>query len=268
MNGYVNSIDTDTGIGSILSNFETPWIMHTIQESLKMRFRPFAEPMPNFVDILERQFNVIKSQAGDYIDRIDDTRIQTYKEIIDTVCSYYGLTFNEDYDNIHPQELFGIAHTIYDVFVCNFTYYMVNFYIRYIINNLDSIYAYLVNDPDVRKTKEKDNGYRNYIDQKFLLVHQNLNKVVINMVSYDIPLEMLLSYFLEPGYASRMSALLTDTGDIYKNHYAIYLQDQMYMADVLTVIKLQLQTETQNNNYQITHPDEPNSDQEVITNET
>ena len=54
MNSFANSIDTDMGIGSILSNFETPWIMHTVQDSLNMKFRPFSEPMPNFVDILNR----------------------------------------------------------------------------------------------------------------------------------------------------------------------------------------------------------------------
>ena len=52
MNNYVSSIDTDIGIGSILSNFETAWVMNTVRESLDIRFRPYEGPMPNFVDIL------------------------------------------------------------------------------------------------------------------------------------------------------------------------------------------------------------------------
>jgi hypothetical protein len=54
MNNYVSSIDTDIGIGSILSNFETAWVMNTVRESLDIRFRPYEGPMPNFVDILNR----------------------------------------------------------------------------------------------------------------------------------------------------------------------------------------------------------------------
>lgn len=268
MNGYVNSIDTDAAIGSILSNFETPWIMHTIQDSLNMKFRPFNEAMPNFVDILEREFNAIKPQAMDYLDKVEETRIETYKEIIQAICEYYNLDFVEDIDSLHPMELHGVARTMYDVFVSNFTYYMIRFYINYIITNLNNIYDYLSKDPEIKKVKEKENAYRNYIDPKFLLIHQNLNTVVLNMTTYDVPLNTLLSYFLDPTYAARMSQLLADKGDIYKNHYAIYLQDQRYMADVLTVIKLELQSATQNANYQIVQQEEPKSTQEAVPNET
>ena len=59
MNSFANSIDTDMGIGSILSNFETPWIMHTVQDSLNMKFRPYKKTIPNYVNILNRQFDMI-----------------------------------------------------------------------------------------------------------------------------------------------------------------------------------------------------------------
>ena len=67
----------------------------------------------------------------------------------------------------------------------------------------------------------------------------------MNMISYDIPLNTLLSYFVDQNTLYRLSMLLTDTGDIFKNHYAVYLQDQRYMADLLTSIKLKLQSNTQ-----------------------
>ena len=43
MNNYTGSIDTDMAIGSILSNFDTSWVMNTIHDSLNMKFRPFGE---------------------------------------------------------------------------------------------------------------------------------------------------------------------------------------------------------------------------------
>ena len=43
MNSYTGSIDTDMAIGTILSNFDSAWIMHSIQDSLNMKFRPFKD---------------------------------------------------------------------------------------------------------------------------------------------------------------------------------------------------------------------------------
>ena len=245
MENYVNSIDTDMAIGSILSNFETPWIMHTVNDSLNMKFRPFAEPMPNFVDIVNRQLDSVLYNAPDFRDKIEETKIETNKEIIDAICTYYNLTFTQPIEEIHPVELFGISHTMYEIFISRFTDYMVDFFIMYIIKNVDSIYSYLMADGTIRKPKEKDLQGRNFIDSRFYVIHNNLNRIVLNMISYDITLEDLLSFFLQPSIAYRMINILQDNGDIYKNHYASYLQDNRYMADLLTVIKLRMQAKTQ-----------------------
>ena len=104
MNGYMGSIDTDAGIGTILSHFDSEYVNHIIEDSLNMKFRPFSEPMPNFVDILNRQFDMILTAGPDYREKIEFTRQETFKEIIEAICSYYGLSFTESYDNITPIE--------------------------------------------------------------------------------------------------------------------------------------------------------------------
>lgn len=249
MNNYAGSIDTDMAIGTILSNFETAYIMNTIQNSLEMRFRPFDEPMPNYVDILNRQFEGVLISAPLYRDEILEVRTRTYQEIIECICDYYNLQFAESFDNIQPQELFGIAHAMYEVFVSSFTRYMVDFFIRYIINNADGIYNYLLNDENIRRIKEKEMQERNtYIDSKYVLIHQNLNRIVMDMTMYDITLNDLLAYFFSPAEYNRMSSLLLDKGNIYKDHYASFLLDQRYMANLLTVLKLSLQSHTHEEN--------------------
>lgn len=244
-NSFAGSIDTDMAIGSILSNFETAWVMNTVHDSLKMRFRPFSQPMPNYVDILERQFNQLLVASPDYKDKVNETRAETYKEIILAICEYYHLIFNKPFEEINPVELYGIAHSMYDIFISRFTDYMIEFYLKYVQNNMDSIYAYLSADDNIRKPKEKDSMAKSYIDPKFQLIHANLNKIILNMVTYDIDLNSLLTYFLDPTTANSLSQLLTDTGDIYKNYYAVFLLDDRYMASLLTCIKLQLQSRTQ-----------------------
>ena len=245
MNNYTGSIDTDMAIGSILSNFDTSWVMNTIHDSLNMKFRPFGEPMPNFVDILNRQFDSVIDAGPDYKEKINETKIDTYKEIITAICDYYGLVFTEPFEEINPVELYGIAHTMYDIFISRFTDYMIHFFVTYITQNIDSIYNYLMNDDTVKKPRDKDIPVKSYVNPKFHIIHANLNKIVMNMISYDIPLNTLLSYFVDQNTLYRLSMLLTDTGDIFKNHYAVYLQDQRYMAELLTCIKLKLQSKTQ-----------------------
>ena len=144
-----------------------------------------------------------------------------------------------------PMELYSITRTLYDIFISRFTNYMIDFFISYIMNNIDPIYAYLQNDDSVRKIKEKDIPVQSYINSKFLLIHANLNQVIMNMISYDISLDILLRSFLDPASYNVISNCIADLGDIYKNHYTIYLQDQRYMAQLLTQIKLNLQYKTQ-----------------------
>lgn len=243
MENYSRSIDTDAAIGSILSNFDSAWVIHSVQDSLNIRFRPFSEPMPNFVDIVNRQFDAIINAGPEYIEQISITRDETFREIVNTICDYYNLSI--DLDSVGPTELFGIAHILYDIFVSRFTDYMVDFYIRYIMINIDSIYAYLVADESIKKPREKDMTVKSYIDPKFQLIHANLNKVILNTAAYDIPLQSLLSFFVDQPTSIRLGMILSDKGDIYKNYYASYLQDQRYMAELLTCIKLKLQSKTQ-----------------------
>lgn len=243
MNNY--SIDTDAGIGTILSHFSTEYINHVIDDSLKMKFRPFDGPMPNMVDVIERNFQSILANSPDFVQQVQDTRLETYKEIIYKICNYYNLTFTGDFENIDIGEVYGIAHTLYDIFISKFTSHMNDFFVSYIVNNADSIVAYLKTDDNSNKPKEVGfYNIKNFVDPKFVLIHANINKVIYNMAGYDISLQTLLNYFLDPITAQRIGSLVQDCGDIYKNYYAYYILDQRYSAGVLTNIKLSLQSRT------------------------
>lgn len=238
-------IDTDGGIGTILSNFSTDYIEHVIDDSLNMRFRPFDGPMPNYVDILERQFQATLMYAPDYTEKVNEVRVETYKEIINNICRYYNLNFAESFENLTDNEIKTIAHVLYDIFISRFTEYMMDFFVNYIVRNSDSIASYIKADPNYIKPKETGvYSPDNYIDPKYILIHANVNKVAYNMAGYDITLDTLLRYFLDPNTANKFITLLEDRGDIYKNYYAVFILDQRYSASVLTNIKLSLQSKT------------------------
>ena len=227
------TIDTDMAIGTILSNFSSDYINHVMEDSLQLerRFRPFGEPMPNFVDILNRSFLAVQVESPDYATKVQEVRIETYQEIINMICKYYNLRFCVSYEDIAPEELYGIARLMYEVFVSNFSDNLINFFTSYIIKNAEQIIQYLQSDPETIKPKEIGLYDKNrYIDPKFIIIHANINKIIYNMAAYDT--------------WTRMCQLLEDCGDIYRNYYAICIKDQRYTAGVLTNVKLRLQSMT------------------------
>ena len=249
---YKNMIDTDAAIGSILSNFETSWIMHTVNDALQLqfKFRPYSEPSPNFVDIVNRQLDNVLLHAPKYADKINEVKIETNREIIDAICNYYNLEFVAKYEELHPLELFGVAHTLYDIFISRFTDYMIDFFISYILRNEDAILASLPelteSNGKMRKPKEWKIKARNFTDPKHYAIHMNLNVILYNITSHDISFDTLLDYFIPGTYGNnRIAQLVVDRGDFFKNYYASLIMNSIYGSDILTVIKLKLQVYTQ-----------------------
>jgi len=239
----IGMLDTDQAIGTILGNFSSEYILHVVEDSLNLKFRPFSDEMANMPDVLERQFSAIYANAPDYLDQITYTRSETYQEIIRIICNYYNLEFTGIFEDIDPNELYGIARTMYDIFISRFTQYCISFFTRYIIDNKESIYAMINNLPDIYRPKEQANNKR-VNDEMMLLIHANINSIILAMPAFDIKLENLLQYFCDPIVFNRLNGLLVDKGDIYKNHYASYITNNKTTAEMITSIKLSLQSAT------------------------
>ena len=237
----IGMIDTDQALGTILGNFSSEYILHVVDDSLRIKFRPFSDEMPNLCDILERQFASIYANAPDYLDQVTYTRGETYQEIIRIICKYYNLQFNGAFEDIEPNELYGIARTMYDIFISRFTLYCIDFFTRYIVDNKESIYNMINNDPAAYRPKD---GNKSLDDAMMVLIHANMNTIIMNMPAFDISFETLLSYFCDPVTYNRLISLLSDNGDIYKNYYASYIVDPKTTAEMITAIKLNLQSIT------------------------
>lgn len=242
MGGY--NVDTDAGIGEILSNFDSDYIMHVVEDSLSQRFRPFAGPMPNMVDVLERNFIATIDNCPDYVEKIKDVRKETYIEIITKICSFYQLSITVDLEDMDPKYLHSIAKMLYDVFVARFTDCMINFFVSYIIDNADTIYNYLKSMDNINRPRE-NGAYNknNFIDDKFILIHANANMVIYNIAGYDINLNTLLKFFFPPQITDSLLSILEDNNDIYKYHYAAYIKSD-FAPELITRIKLELQSRT------------------------
>ena len=244
---YAN-INTDRGLGTILSNFESDYIIHLVSDYIQYKFRPFEGNMPNIADIWERQFqNISENTSADYYEQIEEVRRNTYIEMINIVCDHYDLTFTGDTELFNTQQLYFIARNIFDIFIARFTENIINFFTSYISNNIDGIYNYLNKSEDTFKPKETGTyDSKNFVDPKFILVHANTNIVLYNMGSYDIPLSNIISFSTDPNVSEALINLLADNGDFYKNHISKYITDSQYSPSVITNIKLKLQADILN----------------------
>lgn len=238
----IGMLDTDQALGTILGNFSSDYILHVVEDSLQMKFRPFSDEMPNICDILERQFAAVYANAPDYQDQITFTRGETYEEIIKIICKYYNLQFTLPFEEIDPNELYGIARTMYDIFISRFSMYCISFFTRYIIDNKESIYNMINNDPEALRPKEQ--AKKLVDDSMMILIHANINSIIQQMPAFDISLEGLLQYFCDPVTFNRLNSILLDNGDIYKNYYASYITNPKTTAEMITAIKLELQSMT------------------------
>jgi hypothetical protein len=242
------TIVTDAALTSILSHFETPYIVDLINNLLEYKFRPYNAPPPS-INSIEDHFKLAIAYCGDDTQRskIEYTREETYKEIIQNICNYYNLSYNINQD----QDIYTCAYYIYEFFIRDFTNNLCNFYINYIINNISYLYEYL--NLHLKK-KDKDSatlyGKKIYTDPKLAIIHANITEVLDNISVFDINLEDLFFNTIssDKKISDFLLSILSDNGNVFKVYFASYLSDTNTRADVITNIKLRLQEYATNNN--------------------
>lgn len=246
-NEVLTNMKTDAALSSILSNFETSYIVHAIETGIDMRFRPYNTAMPS-LNTIEQNFQICLANFQSEEDRqkILDTRESTYREIIDIICNYFNLQFNPD-DNI---DSFTAAYYLHQFFVSNFTSILLNFFVNYIIAEQDAIYTSL-NLSDIKKNKDSNINYSKkiYDNQKLGTIHANINIVLDNICLYDISLEDLVRFGSKGdiNFIRYMNLIVSDKGNVFKNFFASYIFDPNTRPELITMIKLQLQQFTKTN---------------------
>lgn len=242
------TIVTDAALTTILSHFETPYIVDLINNALEYKYRPYNAPPPT-INAIEDHFKLAIAYCTDDVqrDKTLATREETYKEIVKNICLYYNLSYNINQD----QDIYSCAHFVYEFFIRNFTKNLCDFYINYILNNTTYLYDYL--NLHLKK-KDKDSatiyGKKIYTDPKLAIIHANITEVLDNISVFDITLEDLFDNTIsdDKKVSDFLLSILSDNGNVFRDYFTIYLSNPNTRADVITNIKLKLQEYATNNN--------------------
>ena len=238
------TIVTDAALTSILSHFETPYIVDLIKNAIDYKFRPY-DAAPPTINSIENHFKLALQYCADDIqfEKINSSREETYKEIINIVCMNYNLSYNITED----KDIYSCAYYLFDFFVYKFTNNLYSFYINYIIQNKDYLYDHL-NLNLVKKNKDSATVYGKKLyenNNKLAIIHANIIDVLDNISVFDITIEDLLYTSIPDPNDKKISdfilSIVTDNGNVFRDYFASLLSNPNTRADVITNVKLKLQ---------------------------
>ena len=238
-NSQIYAIATENEISNILSHFSSEYIMDIINDNLNKRLSYTMIPNPNIVNSFESNFRNLLSEYPFGSENIKDVREATYKEIINILCNYYNLQFNDTGDI----DYFTAASCLYEFLISNFISGLTNFFCAFIISEKDNLYASLELE-NLKKNKDSSTTYNKkiYQDQKLAIINSNIYIVLNQIATYGINLyDIIRTIYPHPDIYTFFENIISDNGDFYKTAYIALLNDEYSRPNLITNIRLTLQ---------------------------
>ena len=240
-NPAVTNVNIDNQLAGVLSRFSDDYIIDVVKDSLNDRFRIYSLPRPNVVAAFETSFKQLTDGFSSNTTEILETRKRVYVNIINVICDFYDLRFNDNDET----DYYSAAYWLYDFLVSNFTENLKNFYSIFLIRESKSIVSAL-GLVQMRKENDTTLGYskRLFKDPNLAMIHCDLEYVIDQISVFNIDLWTIIScvYQSNPSLPGYLNSLITDkTGGFFKNHYHAFVTQSKEAADILTYIKLNLQ---------------------------
>jgi hypothetical protein len=238
-NAIAYNITTDNEVANLLSHFDRRYVLDLVQDSLVNRFRINSLNAPNFVYSFEQNFKQILATYPNSTDEIQNVRINTYKEIINIICNFHQLQFNESIE----QDFYSTAFYLYQFLISDFTSNLINFFSNYIIKEKNSLYG-MLNLGDMKKNKDSSSVYSKKIyknNNKLGIIHANLEMTIDSICQFDISVNTILSnIYLNKNICKYIESLIVPIQDLFKNTFVPYIYSELRPI-IITSIRLRLQ---------------------------
>ena len=236
-------IQANGQLTSILSQFDSDYVMHIIADTIENQFQRFDTlPKPNAVESFEQIFKQLFDMYQFDSDNILATRVEAYQSIIHILKSKFDFEFRETDD----MDWFTVTKYLYDFFISNFNNYLVNFYVRYIMNEKDNIYSSM-NLEELKKQKDVSSIYGRYAfsdSESLAVIAANLPLVLSNLKNIDIPDSVIYRYAYgntEPILDMFMSHIRPNNS-LFQLYNSLLFNEYLY-PNIITQVRLKLQME-------------------------
>lgn len=235
------NVNTENELAEVLSHYNSEFIFSIVNEAMKSRF--ISVPIvaiPNVVGAWEQNFKAIIAKYGsDSREQVLQVRNDTYDEIIEMICKEFGLNFTID-DSI---DKYSAAFHLYNLLVCNFIDNLTQFFANFIYKERNSLYESL-GLAELKKNKDSSTiyGKKVYKDIKLAIINANIDMVISQICSMDIPFFTIISgvcgnnselkkYFL---------SIISENERFFEKAY-IPVMNSDIRPDVITSIRFKLQ---------------------------
>lgn len=235
------NVNTENELAEVLSHYNSEFIFSIVNEAMKSRFLsvPIAA-VPNVVGAWEQNFKAIIAKYGDESrEQVLQVRNDTYDEIIEMICKEFGLNFTID-DSI---DKYSAAFHLYNLLVCNFIDSLTTFFANFIYKERNSLYESL-GLAELKKNKDSSTiyGKKVYKDIKLAIINANIDMVISQICSMDIPFYSIISgvcgnnselkkYFL---------SIISENERFFEKAY-IPVMNSDIRPDIITSIRFKLQ---------------------------
>lgn len=251
-NAQIYNVVSENELSVVLSHYNSQFVFDIVSDAIQKRNTNISIiPAPNIVGSLETNFKTIMEQYNyqDAKDEVMKVRFETYKEIINMICTNCNLSFNFT----DATDLYSTAFYMYDFYVSNFSQYLISFFGGFILKERNSIYDKL-NLAEMRKNKDSSTiyGKKSYKDIKLAIINANIDAVVYDLMSFDIRLPQIIATVIpDRNIANFLMNVASDNGDFFRVMYGGCLNGPLH-ANLISEIRFMLQK------YAIAQEEDPN----------
>lgn len=234
-NSQICSMVAEGEVANILSHFDSDYVMTIIRNHLQNRFTYSSSVMtkPNIVVSYDMTFKELLDQYPFDRENILTVRQDSYREIINTICSFYGLQF---YPPDNDVDLYSAAYFLYECFVSKFDFFVTKFFANFVVMNRDTLWDTL---DLARFKKDKDSttlyGKKAYDNIKMAVIMSKMNEILYYLLAIDVDLPTFISSCYPVEEANFINTLIYSE-DFYKTHVCPAIQ----LPNIITDIKLKI----------------------------
>lgn len=240
-NNKVFEVQANNQVAALLAEFDSGYIMGVIEDTLNNLFTSFDMiARPNIVQAFETNFKEMLNTFPHDLDNINQCRIETYQTIIDYICKKYEIRFIQN-DNV---DTYTLAFFMYDFFVARLNIYMVQFFVRHILNEKESI-IHMLNMEEIMKSKDANFAYNKlaFGNDELAAIASNIPTILRQLASSTVVTDHQIYWYIygqQPEIVNMLEECISPTVPIYARYNSILFNEALF-GPIITYIRIQFQ---------------------------